>query len=294
MTGAWRTGKDPHCGWESCHGGSLSSCSPGRIFVVRPCDAADVHLLYLDDAGSVGNVKEDYLVLGGVSVFEAQSHWITRELDRLAESLSPGDPHGVEFHASETYARRSEPWKSLNREEARGAIKSVLDVLAGAYDTARAFACVVHKASFPDRDPMEIAFEDLCSRFDRYLQRLRSDGDRHRGLVILDKSAYETTLQRMSVDFRTLGTQWGVIRHLADTPLFVDSRASRVIQLADHVAYAVFRRYQARDAQYFDRIASKFDAEDGVVHGLAHKELRNAGCMCVACVSRRAGEVRQP
>ena len=118
---------------------------------------------------------------------------------------------------------------------------------------------------------MEVAFEDLCSRFNLYLQRLASSGHRERGLVILDKSTYETTLQRMSVEFRTLGTQWGVIRHLADTPFFVDSRASRVIQLADHVAYAVFRRYHARDAQYFDLISSKFDAHDGVVHGLAHK-----------------------
>ncbi len=40
----------------------------------------------------------------------------------------------------------------------------------------------------------------------------------------------------MSVAFRTLGTSWGVIRNLADTPLFVDSRASRVIQLVDRRA----------------------------------------------------------
>ena len=41
---------------------------------------------------------------------------------------------------------------------------------------------------------MEIAFEDLCSRFDQYLQRLRNSGNSsvHRGLVILDKSAHET------------------------------------------------------------------------------------------------------
>ena len=46
-----------------------------------------MHLLYLDDAGSVGNVNQHYLVLGGVSVFEAQSSWITQELDRLAQDL---------------------------------------------------------------------------------------------------------------------------------------------------------------------------------------------------------------
>ena len=247
-----------------------------------------MHLLYLDDAGSSGNANERYLVLGGISVFEAQSHWITTQLDTLAESIEPADPHSVEFHASETFARRSEPWKRLTPDEARGTIKSVLDVLADAYESARAFACVVHKPSYPDRDPMEIAFEDLCSRFDRYLQRLRTSGNTQRGLVILDKSAHETTLQKMSIEFRTLGTRWGVIRNLADTPLFVDSRASRVIQLADHVAYAVFRRFQARDAQYFDRIAHKFDAEDGIVHGLSHKEPSNQHCMCPACLSRRS------
>ena len=249
-----------------------------------------MHLLYLDDAGSAGNLSEQYLVLGGVSVFEAQSHWITQQLDTLAESILPSDPHGVEFHASEIFSRRSEPWKGLNQEGARGMIKSVLSVLANAYGSARAFACVVHKASYPNQDPMEIAFEDLCSRFDQYLQRLRNSGDVQRGLVILDKSAHETTLQKMSVEFRTLGTTWGVIRHLADTPLFVDSRASRVIQLADHVAYAVFRRYEAGDTQYLDRIASKFDTDDGIVHGLAHKETGNPNCMCIACFSRRSGD----
>ena len=226
-------------------------------------------------------------------MFEAQSQWITQQLDNLAESINPCDPHSVEFHASETFSRRSWPWKKLSQEEARGMIKSVLSVLRDADGPARAFACVVHKASYPHLDPMEIAFEDLCSRFDQYLQRLRKSGDPQSGLVILDKSAYETTLQRMSIEFRTLGTSWGVIKHLADTPLFVDSRASRVIQLADHVAYAVFRRYQAGDTQYLDRIASKFDTEDGVVHGLAHKESGNPDCMCLACFSRRVGGVRR-
>ena len=134
---------------------------------------------------------------------------------------------------------------------------------------------------------MEIAFEDLLQRFDLYLGRLHSKGDTQRGLLILDKTTQETTLQQLAIKFRTFGTQWGAIQYLADTPLFIDSRASRVIQLADHVAYAVFRRYQASDAQYFDIIANKFDQEGGVVHGLSHKELGNPACMCIACLTRR-------
>ncbi|NOX53086.1 MAG: DUF3800 domain-containing protein [Planctomycetes bacterium] len=260
--------------------------SAGRKSAWLPFSCA-MHLLYLDDAGSAANPNEEYLVLGGVSVFESQVHWITQQLDDLAAGIQPNDPHAVEFHASEIFSRRDIPWRGMSRDEAQGVIKAVLDVLSHSYQSARAFACAVHKRSFPGQDPMELAFEDLCSRFNLYLRRLHAQGDRQRGLIILDESTHETTLQKMARDFRTLGTQWGVIRYLADTPLFVDSRASRVIQLADHIAYAVFRRYNAHDAQYFDLIASKFDSADGIIHGLAHKQTVDPNCMCIACLTRR-------
>ncbi|MDE2984921.1 MAG: hypothetical protein OXU69_09465 [Gemmatimonadota bacterium] len=50
-----------------------------------------MHLLYLDDSGSAGNPNEEYLVLGGVSVFEAQASWITRRMDELASSRDASD-----------------------------------------------------------------------------------------------------------------------------------------------------------------------------------------------------------
>ena len=42
-----------------------------------------MYLLYLDDAGSPANAAEDYYVLGGICVFEAQVEWFSRELDKL-------------------------------------------------------------------------------------------------------------------------------------------------------------------------------------------------------------------
>ena len=68
-----------------------------------------MHLLYLDDAGSAANPNEEYLILGGVSVFESQAHWITQELDRIAAGIQPADPHAVEFHASEIFSRWTAP-----------------------------------------------------------------------------------------------------------------------------------------------------------------------------------------
>ena len=258
-----------------------------------------MHLLYLDDSGSVANPKERYFVLGGLSIFEAQADWFTRELDKLAESIDPANPAHIEFHASEIFSRRSEPWNRMSREEAQGVIKAVLQIVAGSYDSARIFSCAVEKASIQygggalnaeiveDPDPVEFAFEDLCSRFDLYLSRLRGQGDRQRGLLILDKSTKETSLQRLTREFRSLGTKWGTIHNLADIPFFVDSSASRLVQCADAIAYAVFRRYNSGDATYFDIIANKFDMADGILHGLAHKVADNTNCMCPACLSRR-------
>lgn len=260
-----------------------ASASPGCISIT----IIAVHLLYLDDAGSAKNPNERYLVLGGVAVFEAQAHWVTTELDKLATAFHPADPAALEFHASEIFSGRSAPWDGLSKEQRKEAIRQVLRVLPRAYDSCRAFACAIHKASFPGRDPMELAFEDLCSRFDIYLNALSVDRDRQRGLIILDESSYETSLQSLARRFRRLGTQWGVIRNLVDTPMFINSKASRIVQLADHVAYATFRRYESGDASYFDIVASRFYEAQGIIHGLCHKQTIDMNCMCPACLSRR-------
>jgi hypothetical protein len=245
-----------------------------------------MYLLYLDDAGSPGNTDEEYFVLGGVCVYEAQIDWFSREIDKLSTpySANPGD---IEFHASTIFSRREPPWKSLSIDDARGVLKSVLRIAAASYGTARLFACAIHKKSYPGQDPVELAFEDLCQRFDYFLNRLRIQGDQQRGLLILDKTTRETSLQRLSREFRKAGTRWGALKYIADTPLFVDSRASRLVQIADHVAYSVFRRYNTGDAQYFDIIASRFDEADGVIHGLVHKHADYRTCTCPACLSRR-------
>ena len=248
-----------------------------------------LYLLYLDDAGSANNPLEDYFVLGGVCVFESQADWFTRELDLLAARFDPEDPYRVEFHASAIYARREAPWKGFkDPEDARNVMRSVLSLARDSCASSCCFACAIQKSTLqPGQDCVALAFEDPCRRFDLFLERKNKQGERQNGLIILDRSTQETSLQRLSRDFRTVGTQWGQVRNLVDTPMFVDSRASRLVQLADHVAYAVFRRFNARDTQYFDIIQSRFDEADGVVHGLEHRHSCKHQCSCPACLSRR-------
>ena len=77
----------------------------------------------------------------------------------------------------------------------------------------------------------------------------------------------------------------------------MDSRASRCVQIADHVAYAVYRRYSAGDTNYLDIVLSRFDYDGGVLHGVGKTVLGVAGALAVVGlgeVALRKGVARMP
>jgi hypothetical protein len=226
-----------------------------------------MHLLYLDDSGSILDSSQQYFVLAGLSVFERQGHWIAKELDSVAGRFSPGEPRAVELHGSPMLTG-VKFWRRIPLPDRIQAIKDALQVLADSPSSTRVFAAVVRKSAVLPRDPVEFAFEHICMRFDHWLMRLHKGGDTQRGLILFDKSAQELALQSLATDFRETGHQYGILRNLAEVPVFLDSRSSRLIQLADLVAYAVFRRFERGDSQFFDIIEPRFDRSGGVVHGL--------------------------
>lgn len=231
--------------------------------------------------------------MGGVAVPEQSIGWLSNEIEVLAGKHDPINPRGVEFHASEIFSRRSGIWKSLaSKDDSIKTIKSVLGCLDDAKPGIAVFASAVHKSSFPKEDPVEKAFEDVSSRFNRFLERRRDESgakNSQRGLIVLDKTTYEQSLQSLARNIRHTGNRWGgQLRQICEVPMFVDSSASRIIQLADHVAYAVFRRYNALDATYFACIESRLDQDpDGRIFGLSHLQTNNPACTCPACLSRK-------
>lgn len=249
-----------------------------------------MYLLYLDDSGSPRNRKEGHFVLGGVCIHERKTFYINKYLDRIAERLNPDNPSLIEFHAAEIFSGRKGIWSDIeDKTERIQIIKDVLNVLNEEASGTCVFACAVHKASYPHLDPVKLAFEDLCSRFALFLKRMhyaKTNNNREHGLIILDKSTYETSIQTLSRNFRKEGTRWGTdVNFIDEVPFFVDSKASRIVQLADHIAYAVFRRYESKDLNYFDIFQGRFDRDENRIHGLVHKQ-NDIDCLCPACITR--------
>jgi hypothetical protein len=226
-----------------------------------------MYLLYADESGSIHDAKQQMFVLAGFCVFERQGFWIANELDRIAARFNPADPASVELHGNPMQSGKG-IFRRFPKEDRIRAIEDALKVFMASHPSNRLFASVVNKAKISPVDPVEFAFEQLASRFDHYLTRLHKSGDTQRGVILFDKSTYETTLQSLATDFRTVGHSWGILRNFSEVPLFMDSKASRLIQLADLIAYAIFRNYEQGDTNLFSIIQRRFDSEGGITHGL--------------------------
>jgi len=255
-------------------------------------------LTYLDDAGSAKNPDEEYLVLGGVCISEHQVNDFTHALDTLASKYDSTDPDSVEFHASAIFTGKVKPWDLLKRsEDRRLVLKEVLAIVREAPLPACAIACAVHKKSFPTRDPMEMAFEELCRWFDGFLKtRHQRTGTDEKGMIFFDESTHETSLRQIARNFRRRGLTTEDGRYIVDGPHFVKSHNTRCVQFADHVAYSVFRYFHAQDNNYLNVVLNRFHSDGNVMSGLIHLEGNKDECTCPVCLTARAwaGKLGKP
>jgi cytochrome c551/c552 len=229
-----------------------------------------MHLFYIDESGSVADPSQQYFVLAGVAVFERSTHWVEQSLNKVALKFAPQDAQSIELHGSPMRSGR-EGWKAFPLPDRLNAIKEALKVGVADYNLkgVRLFGAVVKKSLIAGQDPVEHAFEQLSSRFDLYLKRIYAKhNDAQRGIMIFDKSSTEQRIQTLAREFKYSGHAWGKTSNYAEVPVFLDSKASRLIQLADLVAYALFRHHEHQDSSFFDVIKDCFDREGSVQHGL--------------------------
>lgn len=83
--------------------------------------------------------------------------------------------------------------------------------------------------------------------------------------------------------FHKDGTQWASIHRIVETPLFVDSQLTAMVQVADLCAYAVRRFFENREVALFERIYSRFDRANDRLVGLRHYTGRRH-CTCQVCL----------
>lgn len=133
-----------------------------------------------------------------------------------------------------------------------------MSLLADKQLQLKVYACVIEKKLFSPNDILARSFEEVASCFDGYLKTLYKKKNPQRGLAILDKSNYEEKIQTLSHVFKHVGHANGQLRNFAEVPLFLDSKASRLIQMADLIAYWIFRHFQSGDQRGYNLIKPYF------------------------------------
>ena len=133
----------------------------------------------------------------------------------------------------------------------------------------KVFASVIEKSLIPADEILTKSFENVACQFDQYLTNIyHARREPQRGLVIFDKTSYEYKLQALSHVFKHKGHSTGKLRNFAEVPLFLDSKASRLIQMADMIAYSVFRHFESDDSTNYRKVEPYFYRYQGVNCGM--------------------------
>ena len=173
----------------------------------------------------------------------------------------------------------------LTHAERVTALRSVADALAG-WEDARLFGDAHLKNALNTEQrarSREFALEQVTSRFNTYLANVQ--GPDALGIMVHDQHQAESL--KLTSLFRAWhegGTAFTAIPHLAETPLFVDSSLTLMVQVADLVAYATRRFFDNGETDLFHRFYPRYDrTPGGLLVGLRHFTAKTP-CACRVCL----------
>ena len=194
--------------------------------------------------------------------------------------------------------KKSADYIDLNHGQRMQLLRDLADEI-GSWIDARLFAEAVDKrAAPPGMDVFETAFEQLVARFHTFLakreeERLRLGGTTtaksldNFGLLIQDNN--ETVAKNITAlmrRFHIQGTLWAKVERIIETPLFVDSSLTSMVQMADLCAYASRRYFENNETDLFYRIAERFDKANQKVVGIRHY-VGARKCICDVCAAHK-------
>lgn len=167
----------------------------------------------------------------------------------------------------------------------------------GSWGSARLFAECIDKIHFDPhrrrRTVDEQAFEQVVSRFEQYLANMSESNDRKFGLLIHDNNqtvaSKHTDLMKR---FHRMGTLWTKVDYIIETPLFVDSELTSLVQIADLCSYALRRYLENNETFMFEHVFQRADRRGDVAVGVRH--FTDDGCSCRICSAHRQNSGQKP
>jgi hypothetical protein len=186
-------------------------------------------------------------------------------------------------------SRAIRPYLHLTRDERLSCLDDLTCEVAS-WPDVRIFADAISKPDFPASayTPYEQAFEQVMTRFEAYLAKIGSTG-----IVVHDNnSTAAPRLTKLARKFHQDGTLYRQIPHIVETPLFVDSSLTSMIQMADLCAFALRRLLENDEHRLWDIVEPRVDRVRGTSVGVRHYTGKR-NCRCCVCVAHGRGRTRR-
>ena len=211
---------------------------------------------------------------------EARKSAFRQEVERRSGVLGVrGDRKRIKAYRRE--CRETSQYAHLTRNERMTCLKELATELAR-WDGIRIFADAISKSDFRvgTRSPYEMAFEQVLTRYQTFLSHVRSTG-----IVVHDNNTkVAPRLHQLARKFHEEGTFYRRIPNIVETPLFVDSGLTAMIQMADLCAVALRRAIERDDTELWDIVEPRVDEYRGNKVGVRHYTGARP-CSCRICVA---------
>ena len=204
-------------------------------------------------------------------------------LTKLQGNIPNQKNHKKNFKKTESYIHLSHGERKQFIEDIAREINS--------WGSTRLFAECINKNHFDptikNRSVDEQAFEQVVSRFETFLENTGKNRDSQNwGILIHDRNeTHAKKHTKLMIDFHRNGTFWTTIKNIIETPLFVDSELTSMVQVADLCSYAIRRYLENGEEALFDLIFERGDRSGNRTVGIRHYTERS--CQCKICSSHR-------
>jgi hypothetical protein len=244
-----------------------------------------MYLFYLDESGDPGewNVKDNF-ILAGVAIHEGQVRRLSEELRKVQQNFFPSIRIPVELHAQHIHSGKGR-FRIMPPDQRSALLNAAYQVIGNAgFPNLIAFITAIHVSAVTSPvQALRDCLEDICQRFNTFLVRQFNAGYRDKGLLIMDRSGRESRVRELMAEFDAQGTSRGYLGNIVDVPYFADSSHTRMLQLADLLAFAGGRYFNANDCNYLNMVSCRIDKQSPASElvGLKHIVARGFDCTCI-------------
>lgn len=242
-----------------------------------------MYFLYADSSGQTrikSSRRNGPYITVGVIVHEKDRRSIEDRIATMKRGLFPElDPREWELHAYDIWNSSDifgDKRMKINREKKLEIFTRITDLACELDITIVGVVMLKDKmvGMYSSPEVVDYSWTFIVERFEHFL--VQKPAETNNGLLFIDAIQKIPELEITRAIRKTVkkGSNWHDIDHVIEYPIFVESHAHNLVQLADMIAYVMSKHYngETKFEKLFERLKSKMYRSAGKLDGFGLKE----------------------